>query len=372
MSEVAPQGEAGFRHEIRTIQNLDAFKATRNCWDKLVAAAECYSLCMTFPYCEVAAARVLDEGGHIEVVLVYHDADLVALWPFAVQHKGPLRLARILTNGSYQEYGQPLVKGTASRPVLEQTVRAILHIRADILQVPFVEIGSPLHESLQALQRRLVPSTNVIDGYTICLGSFALWDDFAATLPASLRRELRRSLKLLRGLGEVETGWCKTADDAEELLVWLFANKRRWVETRRKKAKWLADDKVRDFYIALAHRLDLSRTPLVAFVKVNNIPVAASVNVMGHTMEGNITTYDKEFSRYSVGTLLMEFVAKWTHATRLDFDLRLDAGYKARWADKITQYQSFVVLLSTRGRVLKFAFRARRALVPMLRSMRYK
>ena len=78
---------------------------------------------MTFPYCELAAARVLGEGARIEVVMVYADCDLVALWPFAIQRRGPLRLARALSCGNSEEYSQPLIKGVASRPVLAQMVR---------------------------------------------------------------------------------------------------------------------------------------------------------------------------------------------------------------------------------------------------------
>ena len=215
-----------------------------------------------------------------------------------------------------------------------------------------------LHASLRSLpQGRLLPRTNVPwIGYTIRLGDFARWEDFAATtLPASLRREMRRSLKLLRAMGDVEVGWCRTANEAETTLIWLFANKRRWAETRRKGVKWLADDMVRDFYIELARRIDLSKAPLVAFMKVNKVVVAASVNSVGSSMvEGSITTYDEAFSRYSVGTLLMEFVAKWAHANRLDFDLRpLEVAYKARWANKTAHHQSVVVFLSARGRALE-------------------
>jgi CelD/BcsL family acetyltransferase involved in cellulose biosynthesis len=365
-SQIASRETAELRHEIRRIEDLDALKIMRDDWDKLVNVAEYSLLCMTYSYCELAAALALDEGALIEVVLIYDHLDLVAIWPFAIRRRGPLRFARALTCGNYEEYGRPLIRGVASRPILAEIVRAIMKIHADLLQVARIEDGSMLHDSLQSVaQGLLLGLTNAPSpGYSIKLGAFARWDDFAAALPTPMRANIRRRLKLLSADGHVEVGWCRTVDDAESVITWLFANKRRWAETRHKDAKWLVDDKVRDFYIALAHRLDLSGNPLVAFVKVNNVPVAASVNAVGRrVIEFNITTYDEAFSRFSVGTLLIEFLVKWAHANQLDFDFRLlQADYKSRWANQTTCHRSVILFLSVRGRLLEVPLLARRIL----------
>src|ERR1700693_4360529 len=104
---------APLRHEIRTIEALDAFQALRREWDELAAAAEEYFLCATYQYCELAAARVLAKGAVIVVIRVHDDRDLLAIWPLAIHRQGLLRIAKALTCGSGEEYGGPLVKGTA-------------------------------------------------------------------------------------------------------------------------------------------------------------------------------------------------------------------------------------------------------------------
>ena len=117
------------------------------------------------------------------------------------------------------------------------------------------------------------------------------------------------------------------------------------------------DDRVRDFFIGLAKRTDLSSLPLVAYVQVNGQPVAASVNLVGaRSVEYLITTYDEAFSVFSVGNLLIEYIAQWAHAHGRDFDFRpLHGDYKVRWADRETKHESRIVVLNARGRLIELA-----------------
>ena len=353
-------------HEIQSINEVHAFTSMRQQWDKLAAAAEDCPLHLTYQYCELAAARVLAGGERIAIVMVYHNRDLLAIWPLAIHCRRPLRIAKALTSGSEEEYGGPLIKGVAGRAVVAETLRAVRAVPADLLQVIFVQDGSPLQELLEQAPLSwlltLLPSNmGGFAGYSIHLREFARWDDFAAGLPKSLRSNLRRGIKQLSARGHTEVGWCTTVDDADAVLTWLFANKRRWAEARGLNTKYLLDGQVRDFFMALARHIDLSTNPLVAFVKVDGVPVAASVSLVGlRSVEYFITTYDQEFSRYSVGNLLVEGIVKWAHANGLDFDFRpLDGDYKARWANHETRYKTVFVFLTARGRLMEFPLLAR-------------
>jgi CelD/BcsL family acetyltransferase involved in cellulose biosynthesis len=363
------QETAHLRHEIRVIEVLEDFKIIRREWDMLAATAEDYPLSATYQYCELAAGLVLAKGGTIAVAMVYDNHDLLAIWPLAIHREGPLLIAKTLTCGSDEEYGGPLVKGEASRVVVTVALSAAMRVRADILEVRWVQDGGILQESLEsAPQSWLLPllpkRSRGLAGYSIRLHEYTQWDEFTATLSKKLRADLRRSPKRLSAKGHLEFGWCTTVDDAEAVLTWLFENKRRWAETRGLPTKYLMDDQirnqVRNFFIALAHRTDLSTTPLVAFVKVNGFPVAASVNLVGpRSFEYFITTYDEAFSIYSVGNLLIDFIVKWSHANGHDFDFRiLHADYKARWADRETFHQTRIIFLSVRGRLLEISLLA--------------
>jgi len=358
LSETHRVANAPYR--IHIIETLNDLEALRREWEELEAESEDYSLCLTYRYCELSAARVIAKGGLVVAVMVYAYHDLLAIWPFAIHRKGMLRIASVMTSGNLEEYGAPLIKGQATAPVVAQCVRAAMQVPADVLEIPFVQDGSLLQEALESSPQpwvpRLLPKRlNVLPGYSIGLRGFDKWEDFADTLSPSLRRNLRRYRKGLSSMGDTEFGWCTTFDDAVAVLTWLFANKRRWAEARGMNVKFLMDHEVRDFFIEFAHQTDLSTVPLVAFIKVDGVPVAASINLVGpRTLEYWIFTYDEAYARYSVGNLLTEFVAKWTHANGRDFDMRTFYNeYKTYWVNRETRHQTRCVLLSARGRAIE-------------------
>lgn len=349
-----------FRYDVRLCESLDAFRALQPQWRALSAAPEAHSPFINFEYCELAVEQALASGAAIEVATVYGADELLALWPVAIVRKGVLRTAQLLGCGCGEEYGGPLIRDIRHDELYSAAVRAIMRIHADVLVIPMLENGSALQRALDAAPRswvlgRLPPRWREMAGYSIGLRAYPAWNDFIATRHSTLRGALRSSVKRLRRQGDVSFGWCSSAHDAESVLNWLFENKRRWALARGVESRYLMDNQVRDFFVALARRSDPSSAPLVAFVKVDGRPVAASVNLVGaKAVEYFITTYDEAFKVFSVGNLLVEFIAEWAHANGRDFDFRpLHGDYKARWADRETRHESRVVLLNWRGRLVE-------------------
>lgn len=351
---------ASLRYERRTCETVDAFRAFEPSWRALSSAADAHSPFIDFAYCEAAAAQALARGATIEVATVHDAHELLVLWPVAIVRKGALRSAQSLGCGCGEEYGGPLIADTRRAELYDAALQAIMRIDADVLHIPMLEDGSALQRALDAVpqswvQASLPPRWRVMPGYSIGLRAYPTWNDFLATRHSTLRSALRASIKRLRREGEVRIGWCSDAEDTGRVLTWLFANKRQWALKRGIESPYLMDDRVRDFFIGLARRIDLGRTPLVACVQVNGQPVAASVNLVGtRVVEYLITTYDEAFSVFSVGNLLVESIAQWAHANGRDFDFRpLHGDYKARWADRETQHQSRIVVLNARGRLVE-------------------
>lgn len=349
------------RHEIRLIASLDAFRALRTEWDRLADAARHSSFCLAYPYCELAAELALANGGDVTIVLVYERSELRALWPIAIFRRGLLRVAKPLGCGSEEEYGAPLVHALAANTVFTEVIRAATEISADILEIRFVRRDSGLQEAIGPFKQSwllpIVPERlHLLPGYLISLRDFGRWEDYSATLSKSLRQELRSHLRRLNAKGKPEFGWCRTADDAEAVLTWLFTSKRNWAISRGFNTKYLFDEQVREFFVALARRIDLSTIPLVTYVKLDGKPIAASVNlVSANSFEGFILTYDEAFSECSPGSLLQEYCVKWSHANGRDFDLRpLHSAYKARWANHETLHDTHTLFLSARGRLYEF------------------
>lgn len=346
------------RHELRTIATLDAFRALRRQWEALAAGVTDLPASMAYSYGELAAGAVLARAGAVVVVTVRDGVDLRAIWPFEIHRRGLLRIAQPLSCGMYEEYGAPLVADDADDAVLATAVAAARQLPADLLEIPFVEDGRPLHRLLERMPRswieRMLPTqVGRLPSYSIALRGFAHWNDFAAGLTTTLRSKLRYNHKRLSARGVVQIGWCTTIDDAASTLTWLFANKRRWAASRRLTAHYLLDDRARDFFIDLARRTDLAATPLVVFVKLDNQPIAASVNLVGRrSLEYLITTYDEAFGNYSPGNLLIDFLVRWSQVNGRDFDFRpFHADYKARWANRQTFRRTHWLFLSVRGRL---------------------
>lgn len=368
-------GEAQWRHTIHIVKSPASFRALQPQWKELEAAAENYTPALTYAYCDIAALRAIAMG-QIVAVALFHDGDeLVALWPLAIRRQGLVRIANVLTCGNHEEYGGPLIKGRVTKPKIEQCLRAILQIPADVLETPFVEDGTALQQALasapQSWVLELLPERyRVLPGYSVGLREFGTWEDFSGTLSQSLRRNLRRYRKGLDAAGSTTFGWSTTLDDATHVLNWLFENKRNWALARGFNTQYLMDHEVRDFFISLASQTDLQTVPLVAFVKVDGVPICASINLVGaRTLEYWIFTYDEAFNRYSVGNLLTEFVARWAHANRRDFDMRpFYNEYKTHWVNRETRHMTTVVMLSARGRLREISLlffqltRARRRL----------
>src|ERR1700689_5248292 len=81
-------------------------------------------------------------------------------------------LPHVMTCGSDEEYGGPLIKGKANRMIFMAVLGGAMKVRADILEVRWVQDGSILHESLQsAPQSWLLPllsqGSSKIPGYFI-------------------------------------------------------------------------------------------------------------------------------------------------------------------------------------------------------------
>jgi CelD/BcsL family acetyltransferase involved in cellulose biosynthesis len=346
-------------HEIQTITDQQAFSELHREWEALAASANAYSSCLTYNYCDLAATTLFQTGGRVEVIKLYDSKGLCALWPLAIHRKGLIRTAKSLTCGADEEYGGPLIRAnTNTEEVFTHLARATKQLKADVLKVRFVEVTSPLHEALNAQpQSWLLPIVpkglrDNVPGYSISLRECATWKDFTATRPKLLTNS-RRYQKRLNAHGTAEISWCKTKEDAEAVITWLFANKRRWAESRELHTQYLKEDHIRDFFIKLAQRTDLTTTPLVTYTKLNGTPIAAMVNLIGpKTFEGYFTTYDEAFADCSPGNLMHEFCMKWAHENGRDFDFRpIHSAYKARWANRETQYSTLTIFLTLRGRL---------------------
>jgi CelD/BcsL family acetyltransferase involved in cellulose biosynthesis len=349
------------RHEIIQVRDLSAFAELHPAWTRLERESRCHPVGLTYRYAELAAAKLLAEGAKIRVIKVCDDAGLALLWPLFIRRKGWVRMAYDLRCGGGADRGGPLTRDDVSADCLRAAIRALMRAGADIFVLDWTDDDTELQKvisnwALPWIIRRLPARLRAAGGsegarrYAIKFDNFPTWGDFIASRSRAVRHGHDRQLKrLLAEQQNVEFGWCQTAEDAEQILKWVFESKRRWAVERGIDAGTLIAREIEAFYIALAHRTDLRATPLVAFVKVGGRPAAASLNAVGPTlMEGLIIAHDQAFQRYSPGTLLLHYQAKWACETGREFDmLRHDADYKTHWATHMPVSRRHAIFLAS-------------------------
>ncbi|CAH2599910.1 GNAT family N-acetyltransferase [Rhodovastum atsumiense] len=346
------------RNEIRRFEGSVSFQSIHNIWNDIASSVADIPFYLSYDYSKVAAEIAFAHGAAIEIIIVYDVFGPVAIWPFAIYAKGPFLVGKCLTCGNDEEYGRPLIRNGAREDVLASVVDALKKIHADILRIPFVETNSSLDRALALAPRGwFLPlvTPERINGYWIDYSKFATWDEFLKSISAKYWKNLRRGKRHLQAQGKLEIGWCHGASDTLVALEWLFDYKKRWAINQNLNVQWLCDDTVKDFFIKLAGRVDLSRSPFVAAMRMDGCFVAAGIAMIGSkSVELYIITYDTEFKKYSPGILLIDYLACWAYNNKLNFDFRiLEYDYKSRWSNAQTEYCKSFVFLSKFGHALE-------------------
>lgn len=340
------------RLETLSSQEVLRHDALRACWRELLRLTDQYSLSQTYEYCVAGMGGLaLGEGW---LVLAWRGRDLVGVWPLVLRRAGNLRFLRTLSCGTYEEYSAPLVRSDQDTKLIEQMFRHVATMPADVMQVIAVRGGGPAHRFLARDSLGVAPAVvRAFTSYELALTTVPSWDAFLAGRSKSFRSGLRYDAKALAERGEVIIGWCETVEDADAVIAWICDQKRAWARERRVRTPWIFDGQVGAFFKRLAREVDLQAMPLVAFVKVDGVPVAASINIVGsRALEYYITTFDPAFGKFSPGKMLIEFLARWSLEADRDLDFRaMKADYKDRWADQCPELLTYTIYLTHRGRL---------------------
>ena len=363
-------GAGGLSTTIESIAGAKAFDALAPAWTALLANCTDYPLSHTHAYAGVAVEQALNRGAKVFVVLAKSTDRLVGLWPLIVERQGLWRHLGCLSSGTGDERSTPLVDPAHAAAALEAILAAAAAIKSDIWKIGVVEPDGPFAMALARMPPGVLPQSSEIRvGFAATLRNFDSWGDYQATVSPSRLADLRMRARRLAKLGHPEFGWCKSGREAAAVIAWLVENKRGWAKVRRIDTPWIFQDRVGEFFQRLSDRLDLSETPMIAYLKLDDQIIAAQVTLFGdQTAQLFLLTYDPQFGRASPGALLMDYCLKWCVENRRDFDMMmLRAEYKERLADRVTDYQVYFAL---RSPWVRFWFPMSRGLAWALRRLR--
>lgn len=333
--------------EVRCTGDLASLRAD---WDGLLLRAKGYSFTQTCDYAFLAVEIALRKGSRAFVIQATKDGQLVGGWCLTAARQGLLLTARPASCGSQEEYGAPLVDAEYAEAAVVAIVEQCQALPVGRVVVSGVVEGSRLANRLDGRGRRLGQT----EGFAVSLSRFPDWDAYAGQASRSHVYNLRRAKRRLEVQGDLVIDWCRTAADVEAVLRWAWRNKKAWAKARRIDTPYLRDDSVPEFFIDLAHRVDLETNPLVSFVRLNGELLAAQINLVGDAViELLFTTFSQSQARCSPGDLLIQHSCQWALKHGLDCDFRmLRADYKERMSDTVTTYASYEIALTPQARVI--------------------
>lgn len=335
--------------DLQVIRSVDGLSALAAEWNDLVLRCPGYFLSQTSQWAETAWETVArPRGRELNCITLRSEGRLVAVWPLAIRRDRGLRTLRPLGfEGS--EYSAPLVEpgGEAEnrtallwRSAVRSADLAVLpHVRADGLLAGILKEGS--HRSF---------TEAAIPAPYVARGDYPDWAAYHATISSQLRYQIRRRRKKLAEHGEVVLGR-EPAAGCAALIDWMLQQKKRWVVRENLTNDWIGRPEYRDFLVALATREDTTGGVALFALKVGGVPVAAwLVSVDRSRVEYYLNTYDSEWSPYSPGNILIEYVLQWTFERGLDFDCRIgDEAYKYKWAKRSCDTATWHIAVGKRG-----------------------
>jgi CelD/BcsL family acetyltransferase involved in cellulose biosynthesis len=326
----------------------DSFDGLHEGWEALYAAAS-QSFCQSPVYCRLAGERALRRGARLRIVCAFVRGELVGLWPLAAEARGALKP---LGCGSGEEYQAPLAAPGDAGAILTALLTAAFSIKADSLHFFHVESGSALDKALMSASFVGRPHRiGSLPALRAGLSRYDNWEAFAATRSTSHWANLRRKRRKLEAAGAAEFGWARGPEEADALIGWIAARKRKWAEANAVFTDWVREEDIWDYFKALARRIDLADYPLVSYVKLDGRPICGQINLVGSSVfEYFITAYDEDYGHLSPGELGIDHTMRWAFERKLDYDFRiLFYAYKERWSDRQADMISREFLLTRRG-----------------------
>lgn len=368
----AESGASGAPVEVEVVSSEEGLLALRAEWDELWrSSAGRYQDSHEFALLSWRHV-VSADGAALCCLVIREDGRPAIVWPTAVQRRSGLRVVAPLGPGAADDVAL-LVRPGAEHLLARAWEALVAAARADVLQLPYLVDGSPLHRVALGSDRRVVGSST--DRLPVALLRHQPdWDTYRGK---SSRKEAAYELRRLAKLGEVRqrevVGGRRDADAVAEvtaLVDWVLDQRRRRGEVTGRYGSWLQHPGYREFLIASMRDTDPERPLARIFVlELDGRPVSVLTAGAGVvTAHPQVTAYDGELADYSPGLRPFEQCGRWAVAEGLDMHLGPgDEAYKTRLArGHEVATVSLTVALTRRARL---AFGAREG-VNRLRASR--
>jgi CelD/BcsL family acetyltransferase involved in cellulose biosynthesis len=306
-------------------------------------------------------------GKSFHIVTGRRDGKLVALLPLAIW---PKKGMRILQNAGKEGFYPSDVLALTDEDVaaLWQAARTSPHY--DFAVIGDVESNLPTSKALSAFATH-----RHTEKYPCLKGEWKDRDMWIASLPQSLRRELRRTTRRLEEKAPVTYHTLTKGPLPKELIDGMVDQKMAWCELHGKHGLF-DQPNVREFFHALLQTAAKGNQLFFSWLQCGDTPIAYSISIPYRDMcFGYLVTYDPKWAQYSPGTLLIADAVSWSVDNKVpEFNfMQGDSPYKLRFAhDNTRDYNEWTFHAGTKGWLMETAYVGARGAWRMLQDMKKK
>src|SRR5262245_30639713 len=287
------------------------------------------------------------------VLVIRRGPDLVAIAPFRVVTRGPVRLAVDLTD-PFGQYGDVLIADDEDAETIIATVITALHWTKglDALLTRRVRADSPLRAAIGhgGFAASAFDAAPFVD-----LRPYPTFGSYHETVNAKTRKNLRNLRNRLARLGSV-THRVLAGEEILKVIELSLAGRLRWLDEQGFTSTAFDDPAFRGFVESVGELGRRGELPLLAMgLYCGDVPVSLQ---WGFVHRGRYYAYiaarNPEFDPYSPGRLHLEDVIQTCHGRGIPIcDLLTPAArYKLTWTDEATEVVDVAVPFSLRGRVV--------------------
>lgn len=317
-------------------------------------------------------------GRSLFCVTVRKGTELVLVFPLVRYRNGPCSMVRPLGPDAAQTTDVLVDPDCDALETVALAWRAIEQKSAvDIIRMPFVKVGTPLDQLIN--RRRNIGCEMDIAPFAD-LSDQTDWDAYAKLIGANSRQQLNRKRKRLSEMGEfafIEVDPVAEPAYADELMQWMFAEKKIWSERVGKQGPWITSEHYRNFMRRWMTDPDNVQTMRIYAILIDGKPIAMKLaSYCAAHMDLIIAGFhsDPKYAKYSPGFVLDEFWMKIVFEKGLNVDFGAgNEAYKLFWSrNRINQLASYHVPRTIVGNTATGLWRLKRETVARLEQRRQK
>ncbi len=270
-------------------------------WDGLYRRALSQTPFLRYPWVRLCWERHREVcGTQLFIVVVRDDRRPVLIAPFVVRSDDMFFLDS-LTPQYNDVLIEDSVRASSYVSYLCQTIAGIGHLRRFVSA--WVRADSPFAKHLVTVGRSV--KTTAFKACFIDLAKFGEWEAYLQSFSRKLRRDHGRQLRNLESRGPVKFRMAD-ASSLDHDVAWLFAQKRQWLDQKRRASDWLRTHETEAFFAAAAREgLGSNRTWLTALSTDSGIVAAMLSFREGPDLYMSKIAHDPAWGAYSPGRTLL-------------------------------------------------------------------